>query len=121
MHRGVKAYTDCRFDAAYIYLQSALEIALLRSFCEKNLAFSSFSIIKPAEFIMQLLLLDENFEDAYELLSQINAAQENPGACWHDQVKHFLMQQELRIELALETAGEAQRKPVTEIRSAYLH
>lgn len=74
IRRGMKAYVECRSDTAYIYLYSAMEIGLLRYKCEKNDFFNSTHLAKPLEFLIELLLVEANFNEAVVLLSKISVA-----------------------------------------------
>ncbi len=71
MHRGVKAYVDCRVEAARIYLGSALDIAMLRDQCENNRAFTETQIIKPVEFLVELAIAQDQFDAGIQLLTAI--------------------------------------------------
>ena len=77
MHRGMKAYVDCRIDAALIYFGSALDIALLRYSCANNGVFSDIHLIKPAEFLVQLHLTNEGFDKANAILLYLSNAVES--------------------------------------------
>lgn len=70
MQRGEKAYVECRMEAARIYMGCALDIAILRSHCKRNSAFSGQHILKPAELLVQLQLACDNLETATELLTR---------------------------------------------------
>ncbi len=72
MRRGVQAYASCRADAARIYLDSAIDISLLR-YRHKNLYFSELHIAKPLDFLVELFLANENFTDAFEVLAKISS------------------------------------------------
>lgn len=71
MRRGRLAYTECRTDDAHVYFGSATEIALLRYTGSSNRYFGDTHITKPIEFLVELLILENNFNQATALLSQI--------------------------------------------------
>lgn len=72
MRRGVQAYAECRLDAAELYLGAALEIALLRRECCENGLFAALHILKPAQFLVELFLLDRQPHKVEELMTRIN-------------------------------------------------
>lgn len=74
MRRGVLAYAKCRAESALIYLHTAVDIGLLRKECQQNGVFEDMHVTKPAEFLIQLFITDDNFEDAFSLLSRISSA-----------------------------------------------
>ncbi|WP_086929908.1 hypothetical protein [Agarilytica rhodophyticola] len=74
MRRGMKAYIECRSETAYVYLHSSMEIGLLRYKCKKNQFFNNTHIIKPLEFLIELLLVENNFNEAIVLLSKMSNA-----------------------------------------------
>lgn len=74
MQRGVKAYVECREEAAQIYLGAAMEVGLLRSRLPSNGIFSEMHVLKPAEFMIQTHLTMECFEAAEQLIEQISTA-----------------------------------------------
>lgn len=69
MRRGIQAYNDCRMEAADIYLHCAFDIALLRNTCNKNGIFKKIHTTKPAELLLKLMLIEENYNKAAGLLS----------------------------------------------------
>lgn len=73
MRRGMTAYNECRTSDAYTYLGAALDLALLRSECASNGIFSELHLIKPAEFLIQLQLAEQRFDDATLLLDRLGA------------------------------------------------
>ncbi|MDZ7923833.1 MAG: hypothetical protein U5M23_07170 [Marinagarivorans sp.] len=80
MQRGVKAYVECRVEAAEIYLGSSLDIALLRCSCTGNKIFSEEQLLKPAEFILQIYLMTDAFHKAQQTLDRISGCcQANHG------------------------------------------
>ena len=74
MRRGVQSYAKCRSESAHIYLHTAVDIGLLRQGCKRNGVFEELHIIKPAEFLIQLFIADDNFNGAHELLSHISSS-----------------------------------------------
>lgn len=73
MRRGVQAYTACRMETAQIYLGSALDIGLLRYSCRDNLTFNDFHLSKPAEFLLELHLVNDEYGLAIAQLSKISS------------------------------------------------
>lgn len=71
MRRGVQAYVECRFDAAVLYLGTALEIGLLRQRCQLNGLFKGLHIQKPVEFLVELLKIDGQYHQVNELLNYV--------------------------------------------------
>ena len=71
MRRGVQAYVECRFDAAVLYLGTALEIGLLRQRCQLNGLFEGLHIQKPVEFLVELLKIDRQYHQVNELLDYV--------------------------------------------------
>lgn len=71
MRRGMQAYTECRIEAAQIYLGSALDIGLLRHTCAHNTVFGEIHLTKPADFIIELRLSEADHEAALSLLNKI--------------------------------------------------
>lgn len=92
MQRGVNAYTKCRSDTAHTYLSAALDIALLRNECEENKAFWDIHIMKPAELLMQLHLLSEEYEQADLLLSRLVSISSPSGKSMGVELTSFLNQ-----------------------------
>ncbi len=74
MRRGTQAYSECRIDAARIYLGSAMEIGLLRHSCVKSMFFDDMHLTQPLSFLIELLILDESFDEAIYILSKISTA-----------------------------------------------
>lgn len=72
MRRGVQAYVECRFDAAVLYLGTALEIGLLRQRCQLNGLFEGVHIQKPVEFLVELLKIDRQYQQVNELLDYVS-------------------------------------------------
>lgn len=74
MRRGMRAFDECRVEAAFIYLGSALDIALIRMSCDKNRYFGELHLIRPTEALIQLHLLANEFDNALALLSHVSSA-----------------------------------------------
>lgn len=72
MQRGVKAYTECRTEAALIYLGAALDVSMMRAACPKNGIFKDLHLTKPAEFLVQLYLTSDDFGFANTLLTKLD-------------------------------------------------
>jgi hypothetical protein len=71
MQLGVQHYAHCRIDQAGVYLHSALELALLRFECQNNQYFQNIQLSKPLDFLMQLLVTEERYDEANLLLTKI--------------------------------------------------
>lgn len=100
MQRGIKAYTECRVDAAYIYLGAALDVALIRNDCGNNKSFCETHAIKPAEFILQLFLIDNDFNRARILLHRISVNCEKNGITQAGLYDTFFAKQYQAVEIA---------------------
>ena len=100
MNRGMSAYTDCRTDSAYLYFSSAADIAILRSRCLANQFFTAQSLIKPAEFIVQLLVLDQRFDLAIMFLSRLSSTSCERFVSSDMHMSEFLAVQYERIDTA---------------------
>lgn len=74
MRRGTRAYTQCREEAAELYLGAATEISLLRYSCQRNIYFSDMHLTRPVDFIAELLVQNLNFDKAIYFLSRISTA-----------------------------------------------
>lgn len=74
MHLGTQAYAECRIDAARIYLGSAMEIGLLRHSCPKSLFFDDMHLSQPLQFLIELFIIDDNFDEAIYILSKVSTA-----------------------------------------------
>lgn len=72
MRRGAQSYAACRTEAARNFLGAALEIGLLRYTCESNENFNDMHIAKPLEFLMELMICENNFNESIVLLSTIS-------------------------------------------------
>lgn len=98
MNRGVKAYTQCRIEAAEIYLESALDIALLRSECENNGIFTSIHIEKPVEFLVEINLSEHNFDSANRILQKVTCGIPENSDLYSISLDRFLIRQYQRVE-----------------------
>lgn len=103
MQRGVKAYSECRIDAAQIYLGSAFDIAHLRSDCEKNGVFSEMHLLKPVEFLLQIYLMTDLFDEAYQVLHRISAVSDKNKDFFTHGAEVFLGDNYERLEVAEKT------------------
>lgn len=56
MQRGVKAYVECRVEAAEIYFFAALDVVEVRAAQPGNAIFGEMQWRKPAEFLMNIWL-----------------------------------------------------------------
>lgn len=107
MRRGMRAYVECRIEAANIFLSSALDIAILRTtFCTNSL-FSDVNITKPAEFLIHLYITDCEFTHAKKLLSCLSYVDNSePASNTTDRKKNpldlsaFLAKYYMQLELA---------------------
>ncbi|MEJ2417159.1 MAG: hypothetical protein P8Y45_09540 [Exilibacterium sp.] len=100
MRRGVHAYTECRMEAAHIYLGSALDIAILRRMCEKNGIFESLHATKPADFLLQLMLIELRFNETHYLLSRLSSTTGDDESSSNAALTKFLSAQYERVEVA---------------------
>ena len=99
MRRGVQAYSECRFEAANLYLGAALDIGLLRHCCEENGLFTTLHIMKPAEFLLEMQLLDQRHDAAEDMLDRISAIT-RPDKDWLiSQLMNFLAEGYARVGL----------------------
>ncbi len=98
MRRGMKAYCECRIDAAEIYLESALDIALIRSECSKNCIFDSMHLLKPIEFLTELYLTNEAFTQASKILNKVSRNVPEESELYSSAVDAFLITQFKRLE-----------------------
>ena len=64
MSSGVQAFIQCRMEDAKNYFNAALEIAFLRSGCVSNEFFVVAQLVKPAEFLVEVYLCEENIRGA---------------------------------------------------------
>ncbi len=100
MRRGVQAYSACRVDAARIYLGSATEIALLRLSSLRNVCFEDTHLLKPLEFMVEVLALEERFDEAIALLSTISSSLVSQHSGPSPAVEEALAEHYQRIEQA---------------------
>ncbi|MFL0810469.1 MAG: hypothetical protein K6L76_08650 [Agarilytica sp.] len=85
--RGKIAYTQCRLDAAKVYLLAAIEIYLLRVSVGKNALFSVAALSHPLSILIELFILENHFEEGVKLLSSIASASRKNAV--HDQHQLF--------------------------------
>lgn len=76
MRRGTHAHVECRMEAAWIYLNAAIEISLLRFSLASNDMFTDMHLAKPLEFLIKGALATDEFNKATLLLTKISAAME---------------------------------------------
>jgi hypothetical protein len=100
MRRGAQTYTECRLEAAILYLNTALEISLLRQCCEQNGLFSGVHLLKPAEFLFEALMLEQRYSEADAMLQQISSVTEYCDTEFTVQLRRFLKQAHERVEEA---------------------
>lgn len=98
MKRGLLAYNDCRLEAADIFLKSALSLSLLRYAEPHNAWLTSIHITKPAEFLIELALNEQQFDAAIQLLSTISNETWPYVSDFEDSITEFLAKQYERIE-----------------------
>lgn len=101
MNSAMQAYVNCQVDKAYLYFKTALDVAGLRAACSTNNVFSVGHITKPAEFLLQLYILENRFDQSMKLLSrleviQIEALRGSPECS----ISTFLETQYEKVELA---------------------
>lgn len=100
MRRGMQAYGACRMDAARIYLGSATEIALIRQRSAHNAFFGDTHLLKPLAFLIEVLILEERFEEAVALLSTVSAAMKYKAFHGTPAIADALAEHYERVELA---------------------
>lgn len=100
MQRGTQTYTECRFDAAILYLSTALDIGFLRQGCEQNGLFSALHLLKPAEFLYEALMLEQRYGDAEILLRKISSCTDHCNDEFVAHLRSFLAQGYERVERA---------------------
>jgi|GEM_PF-3164629 len=87
MKRGMRAYVDCRLEAADIFLQAALDIALTRlKLCTNNI-LNEEHVIQPAQHILELHIANCDFNHADSTLNKIQKSE----TCIHSQNKPQLL------------------------------
>lgn len=74
MRRGTRAHVECRMEAAWIYLNAAVEVSLLRFSLSSNDLFTDMHLAKPLEFLIKGALVTDEFNKATILLTKISAA-----------------------------------------------
>ncbi len=98
MKRGMLAYNDCRLEAADIFLKSALSLSLLRYSESRNNWLSSIHITKPAEFLLELAINEQQFDSAIQLLSTISNETWPYVSEFEHSITEFLAKQYERVE-----------------------
>lgn len=119
MRRGVQAYTECRLEAAQIYLGSALDIGLLRFTCAENNLFEEIHLTKPADFIIELRLSDADYGTARDVLNRISDVDKASGK--HGQsiggnLRDYVATQLARREFATRAASVTVLPPKNTLR-----
>lgn len=71
MHRGVSAFVESRRAEAIAYFGAALDLAFIRLGCDQNERFSGLNIVKPMEFIVEVLLAQVQFDKSNYLLQDV--------------------------------------------------
>lgn len=100
MRRGTQAYNACRLAAANIYLNSALDIAQLANRNTSNGMFTTTHLVKPVDLLIQLLVLDNRFDEATQMLTRLAAHADAAAQNGDIQLSEFLGEQYQRVELA---------------------
>lgn len=100
MSRGLKSYTQCRIEAAIIYLDSAIDIVLLRTHCEQNNTFEIAHLIKPAELLIRLMAIEYHFDKAFNFLHRLSQLKVSSLSASQGDLLSFLRRQHDHIELA---------------------
>lgn len=97
MQRGTQAYVECRLEAANLYFSTALDIGLLRQSCSENGLFAALHVMKPAEFLLNLQLLEQRHEDAEATLDKVSAIADPQGDWSMQQLVNFLAKAYKRV------------------------
>lgn len=71
MARGETAYSDCRWDAAEIYLHAAIDVATVRMLASKDQSFSFYHILHPLKILCDLYISDSNLEKAKVAIAKV--------------------------------------------------
>lgn len=64
MSRGVRDYALCRWDNAYAFLGTAFEVAAIRSCNKRNTYFNGDNLLRPFEFMFEMLISDNDYHNA---------------------------------------------------------
>lgn len=64
MNRGVQDYSLCRWDNAYAFLGTAFEVAAIRAGSKNNDFFRGDNLLRPFEFMFEMLISDANYSNA---------------------------------------------------------
>lgn len=70
MKRGAHDYSLCRWDKAHAFLETAFEIAALRVNNNSNAFFSGANLLEPFEFMFEMCLSNDDFNNATNHLIQ---------------------------------------------------
>lgn len=98
MKRGLVAYNECRLEAADIFMKSALSLSLLRYSEPNNHWLTSIHITKPAEFLVEMHISEQQYDAAIQLLSQISNDTWPFVSDFEEKITEFLAVQYERIE-----------------------
>ena len=121
MRRGVQSYVKCRSESAYIYLHTAMDIGLLRQRCEENGIFEELHITKPAEFLIQLFIADDNFKEAFTLLSCISSKTQSTVVKINNSLLHFLNESHKTITAAEQSYTQNTNRTRTYVSTEISH
>lgn len=86
MQRGVKAYVECRIEAAEIYFSAALDVVEVRAGLTSNAIFSEMQWRKPAEFLLNMWLGMGERNKVLRLTQQIASL---PSLCSGESLSQF--------------------------------
>lgn len=98
MRRGAIAYNAYRFDAARIYLGSALDIGILHTKCVDNSTFGSLHVCKPSAFLVELALAGANLHLGRRVLEQITTLLQGPHGLSQKTMLDFVAKQYKRLD-----------------------
>ena len=68
--RGESAYSNCRWDVAEIYLNAAIDVAMVRMLNSKSKGFSFFHILKPSHLLYEIYVAESNFKKSREVIGK---------------------------------------------------
>lgn len=71
INRGMQSYMACRASAASMYFSAAQEIALLRLYHKKNTQFQASHLLRPLEFLFELMLVEEQYQEIRSMLVSV--------------------------------------------------
>lgn len=117
-HRGKIAYSECRTDAAKVYLSAAIEIYILRASIPKNALFSVTSLSQPLSLLTDLLIMENRFEDGVRVLSGISTASCKNAMRDQHRLYDVLGEHYEKLEMAERTYLNAGKASHTDLRQA---